>query len=257
MEVVRVLSHRYRPGVNSATTATAVHRRAYDIIGCPDPYEDLKRRSNAVAESLLGRATEFVESAEERLEAACLVAIAGNVLDFGIGSAIRSPEMLVDGFESLIRQGLDVNEVPKMERILRGARSVVYLVDNCGEIVLDKILVSEIKRYGARIVGVVKGDRILTDATAEDAEASSISALFDRMLDTGGFAVGIDLDIVGDDLIEELQGADLIVSKGMANFESLSDSGLRPIAYLLRAKCLPVARTIGAARNDNVVRVYE
>jgi uncharacterized protein with ATP-grasp and redox domains len=256
-ECIKVLSEKYRPGVNSAVTATAVHRRAYDLLECRDPYADLKKRSNEVAEDIFGKAKDFVESAKDPLEAASLVAIAGNVLDFGIGSALDDPEELAGEFDSLVGQGLSINDVPIMRDILEKAENVVYLLDNCGEVVFDKLLVTELKWFGVRVVGVVKGEPILTDATDEDARSTGIDKLFDEVLTTESFAVGIDLKRVGQRLKKKLKDADLIVSKGMANFESLSDMDLRPIAYLLRAKCLPVAKAIGAKKEDNVVKVYE
>jgi uncharacterized protein with ATP-grasp and redox domains len=256
-ECIKVLSEKYRPGVNSAVTATAVHRRAYDLLECRDPYADLKERSNEVAEDIFGKAKDFVESAKDPLEAASLVAIAGNVLDFGIGSALDDPEELASEFDSLVGQGLSINDVPTMREILEKAENVVYLLDNCGEVVLDKLLVAELKWFGVRVVGVVKGEPILTDATEEDARSTGIDKLFDEVLTTESFAVGIDLKRIGQRLKKKLKDADLIVSKGMANFESLSDTDLRPIAHLLRAKCLPVAKAIGAKKEDNVVKVYE
>lgn len=254
---VKVLSGRYRPGVNSAVTATAVHRKAYGLLACKDPYADLKKRSNEVAERIFVKARHFVERSKDPLEAASLVAIAGNVLDFGIGAALSNPERLADEFDTLIGQGLAVNDVPRMREILEKAENVVFLLDNCGEIVFDRLLVAELKWFGVRVVGVVKGKPILTDATREDARSTGIDKMFDEVLTTGSFAIGIDLTRIGKRLRKELKGADLVISKGMANFESLSDEDIRPIAYLLRAKCLPVARAIGANKEDNVVKVYE
>ncbi|MGD0057700.1 MAG: ARMT1-like domain-containing protein [Methanomassiliicoccales archaeon] len=256
-ECIKVLSEKYRPGVNSALTATAVHRRAYDLLECRDPYADLKKRSNEVAEWIFWKAKEIVKCAKDPLEAASLVAIAGNVLDFGIGAALEDPEKLADKFDSLVSQGLAINDVPRMREILEKAESIVFLIDNCGEIVFDRLLVAELRWFGVRVVGVVKGEPILTDATEEDVRSTGIDKLFDEILTTGSFAVGIDLKRVGKCLRSEFNDADLIVSKGMANFESLSDTGNRPIVHLLRAKCLPVAKAIGAKKEDNVVKVYE
>jgi len=254
-ECVKVLCEKYRPGVNSAVIATMVHRRAYDLLGCRDPYADLKKRSNEIAEDIFERAKDLVRVAKDPLETASLVAIAGNVLDFGISSSLGNPERLADNFDSLVNQGLSINDVPRMREILENAESIVYLLDNCGEVVFDRLLVGELKWFGVEVVGVVKGEPILTDATEEDAVSSGIHGLFDELLSTESFAVGIDLKRIGKRLKRKLEEADLIVSKGMANFESLSDGELRPIAYLLRAKCLPVANAVGANKEDNVVRV--
>ncbi len=256
-ECIKVLCSEYEEGVNSAETATMVHRRAYNLLDCKDPYIDLKNRSNEIAESIFPKAKKFVAAAKDPLEAASLVSIAGNVLDFGIDAALENPENLTEEFDSLVGQGLATNDIPRMRELLEDAENVIYLLDNCGEIVFDKLLVEELKWFGVRIVGVVKGEPILTDATEEDARTVGIDKLFDEVLSTESFAVGINLNLVGERLRKEIDRADLVISKGMANFESLSNSNLGPIAYLLRAKCLPVAIAIGANVGDNVVRVYE
>lgn len=256
-ESLSILADGFRPGVNSARLATSVHRRVYEILEDEDPYRELKVRSDEVAEALLPRAVEIVESSDDRLEAAALCSIAGNVLDFGIGTGFDDPETLEAEFEALVSQGLDVNDLPSLRRLLEEAEQVTFLLDNCGEVVFDKLLLREIQGYGVSVTGVVKGYPVLTDVTLEDAKRSSILSSLDRVVDTGMFAVGLDLTRASDQLIGELERSDVIVCKGMANFESLSDHRLGPTAYLLRAKCVPVAEAIGARKDDNVVRVYE
>ncbi|MBM4236954.1 MAG: DUF89 family protein, partial [Euryarchaeota archaeon] len=205
-DCVKILGERFEAGANSAEVATAVHRRAYDLL-CPDPYADLKRRSNIAAQSLYAEAMEFVEGAEDRLEAACLCAIAGNVLDFGIGASLGEPEELGKEFDRLVGQGLDVNEVPKMRRILEEAEEVVLLLDNCGEVVFDKLLVAELRSFGVGVTGVAKGEAILTDVTEADAHEVGIDKMFDETLTTGSFAIGIDLSRIGDRLRSKLENA--------------------------------------------------
>lgn len=252
---IKILSENFAPGVNSAEVATLVHRRAYDVLGCPDPYAQLKARSDEVATLLLPRAEDLIASSPDRLEAAVVAAIAGNVMDFGFPGH-DSPDQLTEEFDALLAQGLDVNDVAAMRERLGPGRKVVYLVDNCGESVFDRLLVNEIRNTGTRVVGVVKGEPILTDVTLEDARRVGLDTAFDEVMTTGMFAVGVDAARLGDRLRAELRSADLIVSKGMANFEALSESDFRPIIYLLRAKCGPVARAIGARKDDNVAKLF-
>ncbi len=241
---------------NSAVLATKVHARAYKLIGVDDPYYELKLRSDEVAGMLYQRAEEFVEKANDTLEAAALCAIAGNVLDFGGNLAMRHPEALLSRFDGILAQGLDVNDLPQVSEILQEAGRVLYLFDNCGESVFDRLLIREIQSFGARVTGMVKGRPILTDVTAEDAIRVGLDDVLDEMVDTGGFAIGVDLDIMDESVREQIECTDLVVAKGMANFESLSDTDVRPIAYFMRAKCEPVARNINARKEDNVVRLY-
>ena len=256
-ESLHILSSNFPKGMNSAKLATLVHENAYAISGSKDPYADLKRRSDQAAELVFPKARKLVEEAENKLEMAVRVAIAGNVLDFGIDVGFESPEQLVKGFDMLVGEGLRINELDRARELMRKGGKVLYLLDNCGESVLDRLLVQEIKSLGPKVIGVVKGEPILTDVTMEDAKRAHLDETFDELLSTESFAVGIDATKVGPRLRKELMEADLIVSKGMANFESLSDEPYRPVLFLLRGKCEPVSRLIGAKRGDNVAKLWE
>jgi len=254
-ESLHILSSEFPKGMNSAQLATKVHERVYEISGSRDPYADLKKRSDIAAELVFPRARDYVDRSGDRLRAAVQCAIAGNVLDFGIDVGFERPEDLGMKFDKLLAEGLAVDDLEEAKDLMRKARSVVYLLDNCGESVFDRLLVKEVKRLGPKVIGVVKGAPILTDVTLEDAERVHIDQCFDQVLSTGVFAVGIDVTRMPAGLGAALDQADLIISKGMANFESLSDERFGPILYLLRAKCAPVAHSIGAKRNDNVARL--
>ncbi len=252
---VKILASGFRPGVNSASIATKVHRAVYDAIGSNDPYSELKKRANQIAQSLYPRAEAFVMNSSDRLEAACLMSIIGNVLDFGLGIGYDEPEDLSREFDSLVGQGLGVNDVDKMRELLVKGSTVVYLMDNCGEIVFDRLLVNELKGMGVRVIGVAKGEPILTDVTEADLSTTGMDKVFDETMTTGSFAIGIDTGLIGQALRAEMEKADLIISKGMANFESLSDQRYPRVAYLMRTKCRPVADAIGAKKDQNVVKL--
>jgi len=253
---LEILSAGFREGVNSAELATEIHRRAYEEMGSMDPYADLKERADEVALSLLPRAEAFIDGSEDRLRAAMMCAIAGNVMDFGIGKGFDDPQDLVGAFDSIVRQPLGIDDLDGTRELLRSSDRILYMLDNCGEQVFDRLLVREIQSLGVTVVGVVKGEPVLTDVTREDAARSSILEQFDELLDTGTYAIGVNVEGMGDDLRREMENADLILAKGMANFEALSDRSFRPILYIMRAKCWPVARSIGAQKDDNVVKLY-
>jgi uncharacterized protein with ATP-grasp and redox domains len=221
----------FRGGSNSAKLASRVHERVYSIIDSKDPYLDLKRRSNQAAERILPKARRFVESKEDALKAACLVSIAGNVLDFGIEVGIDDPEQFERKFDQIMQQGIELDNVDRLRTLLEGSERVAFLTDNAGEIVLDRILVEQIQYMGVHVHGIVKGAPILTDATADDLRDTGMDRVFDSWSTTGQFAVGIDLERIPYELGEELKRADLVIAKGMANFESLSDERLSPVVY--------------------------
>ncbi|UCC94271.1 MAG: DUF89 family protein [Thermoplasmata archaeon] len=246
------------PNDVSAEVATRAHRAAYEALGTRDPYAEHKRLSNEVALKLLPRARELYNSCapEDRLRTAVLLSIVGNVLDFGIRGGLAAPDNLEGVFDGLVAEGLGRDDSDVLEEHLVNGAHVAYLTDNCGEIVFDQILLEELRDRGCKVSLVVKGDPILTDATREDVEELGMEALVFRVLDTGPIAVGVDLGTVPDVTRQAITGADIVISKGMANLESLSDTYIRPIAYLLRTKCDPVANAVGEAKDINVAKLF-
>ena len=111
---------------------------------------------------------------------------------------------------------------------------------------------------GVKVTGVVRGEAILNDVTLEDAERIGLDKILDKLITTGTFAIGVDLSKAGEDLLSELSEVDLIISKGMANYESISDQKVNvPIVYILRTKCEPVAKSLGVPADINVVKMVD
>ena len=251
-----VFSRRYSPSRVSARLATEVHREVYRVLGSRDPYIGIKRRSNKVASGLLPSAERMVARSRDPLRTAILCSIAGNILDFGIRTDIQSPEDLAGRFSGIVRGGLAIDDTPKLRNLLVPGAKVVYFADNCGEIVLDKLVFRQLRRLGCLITLVVKGEPILTDATLEDVEELGLRREVDAVLDTGSFAVGVDFDRMPAALRRAMRGRDLIISKGMANFESFSGTRWRPIVHLMRTKCAPVASAAGAPLDVSIAKLW-
>ena len=247
----------YDPDKNSAAIATEVHRSAYAVMKA-DPYYQMKLDADRIAGEFLDQVTEYVESSDDSFAAAIRVAVIGNIMDFGVGLAIERPEQFRDRFQSLLDQGIGADDTEKLRAKLKQSKSILYFFDNCGESQFDKLLIKEIQKMGVRVVGVVRGQAILNDVTKEDAERIGLDRILDRVVSTGVFAIGADLSKAGGDLKEELGRADLILAKGMANYESLSDqdAGI-PKVFILRTKCEPVAKSLGVPADINVVRYTE
>ncbi|MBS7382330.1 MAG: ARMT1-like domain-containing protein [Methanomassiliicoccales archaeon] len=252
---LRAYAKEYAVGRNSAEVATEVHRSAYEVMGA-DPYIKIKLDADRIAEEYLDQVMGYVDSAEDRFSAAVRVAVIGNIMDFGV--SLSSPEEFRAVFKKLLDQGIGSDDTARMKELLTDSKSVLYFFDNCGESQFDKLLIREIQRMGVRVVGVVRGERILNDVTMEDAERIGLDKILDRTVSTGTFAVGAVLSKAKDDLKEELDRADMMICKGMANYESLSDQDAgMPKVFILRTKCGPVARSLGVPENINVVRVAE
>lgn len=254
-EVLDILSEGFGEGVVSAELATKVHGRVYEILGENDPYKDLKEMSNKTAEKILPRAKEIVR--EKGFWGAVITSIAGNVLDFGFRDDIDSPKYLEKEFENIIDEGLAVDHTEEIEELLKDGDNILFFTDNTGEIVFDTLLLEKIKEYDVHLTVVVKGEPILTDATEEDAKNYNIDKIADQLEDTGGFAVGVNFDIISDDLKEKLKNSDLIIAKGMANWESFSETDYGPIAFLTRSKCHPIANTMQVPFDVNVAKLFK
>lgn len=253
-----LLSRLYDPNACSVDIATKVHKLAYETLGDKDPYKKLKAASNKTAKKLLSRVEELVNVCEDPLRMSMLCSIVGNMMDFGIDGASKSPEKLIDIFEETISEDIGYDDYDKLKIYLKNAKNVILFTDNCGEIVFDKILCRELKKFNPNIflTVVLKGENILSDATVEDALEIGLDKEVNQILTTGCFAVGINFEKLSSDVINLLDKSDIILSKGMGNYEAFSDTNYRPIAYLLRTKCKAIANSLGVAKDRNIIKLY-
>lgn len=256
-EALKAYAREYAPGRNSAEVATEVHRAAYAMMKA-DPYREMKIESDRIAGEYLERVERYVSESEDPFSASVRIAVIGNIMDFGTPFAIDGPGEFGERFSSMLAQGIGSDDTGRFESLLSDCGSVLYFFDNCGESQFDKLLIREIRRKGVRVVGVVRGEPILNDVTMEDALRIGLDEELDGIVDTGGFMIGAVLSKAGEGLKEELSKADMIVAKGMANYESLSDQDAgMPKVHILRTKCTPVTRSLGVTEDINVVRVVE
>ena len=256
-EACKVLAEDYSEDKCSIEVSTKLHKRVLGILGTNDPYTDIKARCNTVALKLLPKAEQFVAQAEDKLHAAVVCAIAGNVLDFGIEGSAENPEVLEHKFDELCQEGLHVDDVDALKKYLNPGANILFFTDNCGEIIFDKLLLREIKKLGVHITLIVKGAPILNDATMEDVDKLGLEAEVDVVLTTNAYAVGVDFEKITPELQNKLDNVDIIISKGMGNFEAFSETDYKPIAYLLRTKCPPVANALGLELNLNVAKLID
>jgi len=242
---LEVLGDKFHPEASATKVSTAIHRNAYEILNDKDPYLEKKRISNKIALDLLPIAKKLIKYNDpvESFRKAVIASIIGNSFDFGVlGFEIK--EDFEKEFKELFKKGLDIDDTEKIIPLLP---KVVYFADNCGEIVFDTLVFKAIKRFKGKITLVVRGAPILNDVTMETVEELNLNKEVDDVLTTSSNAIGVCLEEASKELLEAMENATLIISKGMANYESLSEYEIKkPIAYLLRAKCEPVANSIGA-----------
>ncbi len=250
---IEVLRKYLVDGAPATHLSTKIHREAYRVLGDSDPYREKKKQSNEAAKKLLPLVRDFV-SEKDSFRRAVLASIVGNSFDFGVLGFDADKEIAKEAMLEQFERGLDVDDTERMKSMLR---NVVYLADNCGEIIFDTLLFEEIRKLGGRITLVVRGAPILNDVTMKEVMELGLDRKVDRVLTTGSNAIGLCLKEAPAELVEALGNASLIISKGMANYETMSEYDFKPIAYLLKTKCESVAEAMGLKRNMNVARVEE
>lgn len=249
-EALKILADSYfSKGIN-AHIATVMHRKVYEVLGVEDPYKEVKKKANEVAMESLPLIEDFVRKQPDTFRASAIASIIANTFDYGVMGHKVADENFMDYFKSQFERGLKIDHLDEIRDLCKGR--VVYLTDNCGEIVVDTLFMKEIKKLCEMLTVVVRGKPIISDATLEDALAVGVDKIADEILTNGKGAIGIIEEELPVDTLERLESADIIIAKGMANYESMSESRFKPIAFLLTAKCEPVARDIGVEVGDMV-----
>jgi uncharacterized protein with ATP-grasp and redox domains len=225
-----------------------IHRLIREATGNSDPYREVKERLNRLALSLYPGLRRRVEEAADHLEAAVRLSAAGNVIDLGVKSGIAEAEIAATIEESL-DASLDGAAVKQLRRAADLAASILYIGDNAGEIVLDRLLVEQLGP--SKITFAVRGSPVINDATVADAEASGMADLAE-VIDSGSDAPGTILAECSDEFRRRFEQADLVLAKGQGNYETLSDAE-KPIFFLLKAKCPVIARDIGCPAGSLVL----
>ncbi len=254
-ESLRLLYENYSKRPINAHLATRIHRRVYEILGVGDPYLKVKENANRVALEALPLAEKIVMESEDPFKAAVIVSIVANTFDYGVQGHKVAESDFQEFLTKKMAEGLTIDDVPRLKELCSG--KVVYLTDNAGEIVFDTLLMKEIKKYSERLTVVVRGKPIISDATIDDAKLAGVDRIADELLTNGEGAIGIIKEELPERTLQRLEEADVIVAKGMANYECLSDAEFKPIAFLLTAKCEPVAKDIGVGVGDMVAKVVE
>jgi hypothetical protein len=231
-----------------ATMAQTIHRRIRDMTGNANPYVEQKRRLNDIALELYPIFSSRIENAADPLELAVRLAIAGNIIDLGVKNNIDEDEMLAS-FDDCLDAPLDCH-IAEFARAVEEADDILYLADNAGEIVFDRLLLERLTRE--KLTVAVRGKPVINDATMEDAVYVGLAGVA-KLIDNGSDAPGTILADCSDDFRRHFERADLIISKGQGNYETLADCP-RPIYFLLRVKCPIIARDLKCPVGTAVLR---
>lgn len=209
--------------------------------GVKDLYLEEKEKSNRLAELLLKDAVNIPEYDPESFESRLRMAVAGNILDFGIYYDLnieKALNMVRDSFQ----MPLDLDAVKRIQERMESANNILYLLDNCGEAVFDRVFMEP---YREKITVGVRGSYILNDVTEADLPACGLAGFTKAAINNGAKSIpGTDLSAVSKEFLDVFHSADLVIAKGQGNFETLNDCDA-PTAFLFLSKCPVVAALTG------------
>lgn len=250
-EVLRAVAERVRTRPLEDTPA-GFSQLAYEVVaevtGVADAYVERKRQTNAEALGLLPGLRSRVAAADDPLAAAVHFAAAGNVIDLGIPHSFD----IARDVAAVSAAPFAVDDIGAFREALHPGHRLLYLGDNSGEIVFDRLLVEVLLDRGVEVTFTVKSGPIINDALLADAEAAGLTGLV-PVIETGSNDIGVCWERTSPAFRSAYEGADLILSKGQGNFETVS--GLPGNVYfLLKAKCNCVAEELGVACGDLVFR---
>jgi len=227
--------------------AQNMHRILRLMTGVYDPYRAAKDRFNKMALDMLAELSARVRGAADPLAMALRLAIAGNVIDMGVNGGITEDEAR-RSVRNALNEPFD-GDVDAFRQAVDKARNILYLADNAGEIVLDRLLIEQLP--AERVTLAVRGGPILNDATMADAEAAGLCDMV-KVIDNGSDAPGTILSDCGEVFLRRFARADLIIAKGQGNFETLSDEPAN-FYFLFKAKCPVIAGHVGLPLGTHVL----
>ncbi len=228
-----------------AESGILIYGKIREITGITDPYRKIKQQHIAEAKTLYPELEKMAMASDDPLLTAIRLAIAGNVIDLGINKTFD----LVADVRNILKQDFAIFDYEAFKTKLSAAESILYIGDNAGESVFDKILINQL---GKTVKYAVRSQPIINDATMEDAVASGLNEVAE-LIDSGSIAPGTILSRCKPEFLRIYRNADMVISKGQGNYEGLSDEK-RTIFFLLKAKCPVIAGDLGVKEGDIVLK---
>lgn len=261
-EIMRKLCKLFSEEISKDITTTELaferNRVIEELTDNRDPMKDLKEESfNAALEvySTLKSYVEGEKNDKERFKKALKIALAGNIIEFGARDHRVNLEKLEDEIFDVVKGKLAVDDTDKIYENVKNSREILYVTDNAGEIVFDKIFIRELTKY-AKIYVSPLSRPVQDDACIEEIKKTEIDELCE-IIPRGDF-IGIWFDRCTPEFLKKFDEVDFIIAKGMGCYETLVDHPERlkgRIGLLMKAKCLPVARDINVPLGSAVVKL--
>ncbi|MFO7850903.1 MAG: damage-control phosphatase ARMT1 family protein [Bacteroidota bacterium] len=220
-----------------------IYGKIREMTGIDDPYREIKKSNINEALAIYPDVKKMLDKAEDRLLVAIRLAIAGNIIDFAFGEKFD----LKHDIERILEQEFAIFHYNEFKEHLDNVSSILYIGDNAGESVFDRLLIEEL---GKPVTYVVRGKPIINDVTMEDAVDSGLDRVAE-LISSGSTAPGAVLRLCNDEFLKRFEKAEMIISKGQGNYEALSDVK-KTIFFLLKAKCKMISKDLGVNQNDIV-----
>lgn len=232
-------------GKSPPEIASRVYQVIREVSGNPDPYKSIKQDSTTRALALYPVLKQMANEARDPLAAAIKIAAAGNVIDYGVGSS----HLIEAEADRILENDFAVFDMAAFLRHMEGADRILYIADNAGECVFDRVLIEVLNRP---VTYVVRGYPIINDATAKDAASAGIDQVA-QIISSGTDAPGTVIETCSEGFLRLFEKPHLRISKGQGNYEALSDQK-QPIFFLLKAKCSVIARDLDVCEGQMVFK---
>jgi len=222
-----------------------------------DPYEKIKAKSNRLALTLYAKLDESIRHSKDSLLKAVQLAIAGNIIDYGVKSSLdiddEIKKILKMEDRAIRNENITLFDFNAFKKAITNSKVILFIGDNAGEIVFDKLLIAEIKRRykNKNIIYAVRGKPIINDALKADALQCGLHYAA-RIISSGLDIPGTVLSLCSKVFLDVYRRADMVISKGQGNFEALSDKN-KDLFFLFMAKCPVVARHINCKIGDIIL----
>ncbi len=243
-EMIKTISMHATP----AEIGMSVYRIVSKVTSVRDPYKNMKQHHIAETKSIYPELEKIVANSEDKLLTAIRIAIAGNVIDLGVKKSFD----IVKDVKSILKQDFAVFDYSAFKTQLEKTENILYIGDNVGESVFDKILIKELKKP---VKYAVRSIPIINDVTMEDAIASGLGELAE-LIDSGCESPGIILNQSTPEFLEIFNTSGLVISKGQGNFEGLSDCN-RQVFFLLKVKCPIISNHLGVKEGSIILKEHK
>lgn len=207
-----------------------------EMLPAVDPYKNVKKKFNNIALGLRDELKSIIRNSEDPFETSLRISLAGNIIDFGPATTVNK-KIIEEAIKKSLSQKLDSRKVALLKKEIENAEKILFIGDNAGEIVLDKIFMENLPYE--KITYAVRGGPALNDATIEDAKMVGMVD-YVRVITTGLDMPAAILPLCSEEFVSEYKKSDLIISKGQGNYEALCEED-NNIFFLLKIKCPLVA----------------